>query len=242
MKKILLSVIAIYISILGVFAQSLSISMPDGTPLNNGDTVTYTVIPDDYTFDETLLVTNNSNSSLNVVAKKVELFVVPGTEIYFCWDMCFPPNVFVSGDVVIDPGETSSNFIGEYDSKGIAGKSRAMYVFYDENNSSDSSWIILEYHTGSQTNVKNIADDVELAEIYPNPAGNIAYFDYKINKMYEAKFVISNIVGSITHSQLLNSTDGKLTLDLSDYENGIYFYSLVIDGETILTKKLVIKN
>ena len=54
--------------------------------------------------------------------------------------------------------------------------------------------------------------------------------------------MISNIVGNIIKKELLSEPSGKLSIDVNAFENGIYFYSLVINNKTIITRKLIVKN
>lgn len=245
MKRITISLIALYLSVIVVYGQSLVISHPQsGNTLNNGDTITATVTELDKSFVVRLDVTNTSSSSLDVKVKKIEMFTIPGSENFLCWDLCYPPNVFTSSNFLsINSNEKNTNFYGEYESNGEAGKSRIMYVFFDVNNPSDSSWAVVEYHTGSSVAYSNINKEETKVNAFPNPTNGIINFEYDLESDFEsANILISNVLGEMIEEKQILNTEGKLVLDLSNYESGIYFYTIIVDNKAIISRKIVLNN
>ena len=85
--------------------------------------------------------------------------------------------------------------------------------------------------------------DIEVQNIYPNPASNVAILNYAIldaNK--EAKIVVHDLLGTMTKDYPLNKFEKTLKIDTRDYKEGVYFYTLYADGENKVTKKLIIKK
>ena len=83
----------------------------------------------------------------------------------------------------------------------------------------------------------------ELSNVYPNPANTEANFDFTLNaSISKAQINIYNLLGSKIKTYVLNENEGTLTANTSDLNEGIYFYSLVIDNESKLTQKLIIKH
>ena len=56
-----------------------------------------------------------------------------------------------------------------------------------------------------------------------------------------ARLVITNLVGSKVAVHSLNGTSGKVRMDISNLDSGIYFYSIEADGKIVSTKKLIVR-
>ena len=76
---------------------------------------------------------------------------------------------------------------------------------------------------------------------YPNPARSNATIEVKSNKDYEGSMIkVFSTKGTfIAEQSLINS---KALFDTSEWEAGIYFYSLVSDGKRIASSRLVTVN
>ena len=78
---------------------------------------------------------------------------------------------------------------------------------------------------------------------YPNPANNEVSIDYEINDPETAaRFVIYNLLGKIVIEAEISDLSGSLSLNTSDLNEGIYFYSLLIRNDPTRTQKLIIKH
>ena len=80
--------------------------------------------------------------------------------------------------------------------------------------------------------------------VYPNPSrGQITVkLDQKAGQSYQLR--LSNIIGQEIRTVALRPelTPTGLPLDLSDLHAGMYFYSLLVDGKVMSTKRLVLQN
>jgi len=242
MKKILLFSFIIYFSALGLFAQSLELSNAYGK-LNNGDTIVLFSTNAAATFVVAVDVKNTGSSSMEVRVKKTELNVVPGSENYFCWAQCYLPGTYVSPDgIVIPSGHTESAFTGDYDSKGNAGATYIRYTFFDFNNTSDTVCFVAKFVAGSGVGIENVIAKPTFSNIYPNPAKNTISLNYNLNGAQKAVLEIHNILGSLVKTIDINGNSGQLNVDVSDLNNGVYFYSFIVDEKVITSKKLVIQR
>ena len=161
MKKLLLLCV-LTTGILFAQAQSLSLSDANG-PLEHDQLVTVTVPPDTEVFKAYIYLTNNSGTTLNLLVKKEELEVLPGTFNSFCWaGFCYPPFVFVAPDILtLGPGETTSgdDFYGEYSPELQVGITDIRYTFYDSENVNDSVSVIVRYNSIISTHSLSLSDD-----------------------------------------------------------------------------------
>ena len=83
-----------------------------------------------------------------------------------------------------------------------------------------------------------------IASVYPNPShGQVTVqLNQKAGQSYQLR--LSNIIGQEVRTIALKPelTSAGLPLDLSDLRAGVYFYSLLVDGKAVSTKRLVLQN
>ncbi len=83
---------------------------------------------------------------------------------------------------------------------------------------------------------------VEFSNAYPNPVSSFVNFSYNIAGAGSAEFIITDILGSEIYRVELQNENNKLSIDLSTYNVGVYFYSLFVDGRQHFTRKLIIRR
>ena len=84
---------------------------------------------------------------------------------------------------------------------------------------------------------------VEMENIYPNPASTVAILNYSIkDPSKEVKVILHDLLGTMTVDYPLNPYENSLKIDIENFKEGVYFYTLSADGETKVTKKLIIKK
>ncbi|MEC7863806.1 MAG: T9SS type A sorting domain-containing protein, partial [Bacteroidota bacterium] len=103
-------------------------------------------------------------------------------------------------------------------------------LLYDGN-----SWELL--NTGNPTSVEETVS-VLTSAFYPNPANEIIYFDYYLNK--PAKLIMMDILGNqVKMIQLLG--EGKHKINISDLSKGIYFGNVIVNNEIVTIKKIIVR-
>ncbi len=84
-----------------------------------------------------------------------------------------------------------------------------------------------------------------IVNVFPNPSrGQITVQLNEKKPGADYKLRLSNIIGQEIRTVALRpdlSTAG-LPVDLSDLHTGMYFYSLVVDGKVVATRRLVLQN
>jgi len=242
MKKILLLTIFTYFISLGLYAQSLQLSNNYGT-VNNGDTITMVSTDTDHNFAIYIDVKNTGSKMIYVRAKKTEINVLQGSVNYFCWGSCYMPSTFISLDSIsMGHNDVNKTFSGDYQSKNIAGLSIVMYTFFDQSNPNDSVAFIVKYIAGSGVGLEDSKPNVDISNIFPNPAKNNVSISYDLNGATNARVEIRNILGSIVRVQEINESNGQVNMDISDLTNGVYFYSFIVNEMPIKATKLVIQH
>ena len=241
MKKILLS-IAFAAFILGAaFSQNLEIYFedqllePDQEITVGGEASSSVIVLD------AIDVKNISSSTKAVKCAREDITIVPGASNSFCWGLCYPPTTDTSAvSVDIDAGGMYTEFSGDYFPDGNEGASTIKYTYYDELNPSDKISVVVVYST-----LVGINDpvDYKLSAAYPNPANSFVKFDYDVSEISDnSKVVIYNLLGSAVKEVRIDNSFGSLKINTSDFKEGIYFYSLVVNNEPTKTQKLIIKH
>ncbi|MCF8234197.1 MAG: T9SS type A sorting domain-containing protein [Bacteroidales bacterium] len=111
-------------------------------------------------------VTNTAEEQLIVLCRKYYLDVVEGSMNTFCWGgTCYGPNVMISQNAdTIQPAETITEFAGDYIPNNTFGISTIMYVWYDMNNPSDSTYAIVNFNTMIEKKLELVGPDNTILE------------------------------------------------------------------------------
>lgn len=84
---------------------------------------------------------------------------------------------------------------------------------------------------------------ITLQDVYPNPVSDAAFIEYRLhNDGIQAKIIFHNILGNPVQEYLLTPSESKIRVKAEDLGSGIYFYTLYIDNEGVMTRKLMVKK
>ena len=187
-------------------------------------------------------VKNISNDPLMVVCAREIIDLVPGSLNSFCWGLCYPPNIdTASVNVKIESGEMTMEFQGDHDPMGYEGVSIVKYTFYELGNPDNKASFTVNYNAEDELSV-NGRSAFEISNAYPNPANTEANFDFAYNYSDDLRLVIYNLLGKVVKDIAITDKEGSLTVNTSTLKEGIYFYSLLVNNESMTTHKLIIKH
>tara|TARA_B100001142_G_scaffold93879_1_gene95529 strand:- start:353 stop:1042 length:690 start_codon:yes stop_codon:yes gene_type:complete len=186
-----------------------------------------------------ITVKNVSSNTLDVLCEKIIIDTAAGTSNNFCWGAnCYGASTYISTDFnTLDPGEgDGTDFSGYYDAFCNPASATVQYCFFPASDINDRSCITIEYN-GNSTSIKE-ADPYLISEFYPNPAKEIAYFDYYLKE--PAQLVVMDILGTQVKRVDLSS---KVTQEvkISDLSQGIYFGNVIVNNEILAIKRLIVK-
>ncbi|MBK9291344.1 MAG: T9SS type A sorting domain-containing protein [Bacteroidetes bacterium] len=245
MKRLLLFIALSGLAAYNSFGQSLAI-IYNNERINNGTVVTLTGEINSDPFYEMVAharILNLTNRPVEVRAKRIIVDTIPGTENYLCWVQCFPPNVDVSLQVhTIGANDTTANdiFGGHYVPKSKPGKTTIGYEFWVEGSPEDKAFFTVEFFVQPSSIIEQTN---RLGNAAPNPARESVKIDYQIQPQSgSASIRLSNLLGQTVMEQPLNNFQGSVQLNLSGLQEGVYFYSLVINNQVSSTRKLIIRR
>jgi hypothetical protein len=87
------------------------------------------------------------------------------------------------------------------------------------------------------------ADEKLLIQNSPNPFTSTTTIKYMLPSTFQSAFMtIKNVNGKAVKTYTLSAQNGNVVLDGGELAAGVYFYSLVVDGKTVETKKMVLSK
>ncbi|HSI91528.1 MAG TPA: T9SS type A sorting domain-containing protein [Adhaeribacter sp.] len=195
----------------------------------------------------TFAVVNTSSQAENIVVARKMISEVPGSENNFCWGVnCYPPNVSVSPDAETIPANgTNSSFIADYTPNNQQGITVIRYSFFREFGTPDSAHVTITFDASSAvaSTRKNIDHSEMIGMPSPNPANSITSIPFNVPlSARSSKLRIMNAIGGIVKEVELPKKQGNAIVVTSDLQSGIYFYNLQIDGNSVATKKLIVRH
>ncbi len=246
MKKLLISFLTLLIAITNSYSQSFEISTSEG--LMDDTTYMYQSNDSARLFTLTVMVKNISENAIFVKATRTNIDVIDGTTNNICFnDVCYPDFIdTVPHAINLAPGETTgakSSLVTDYFSPvGTIGSSVIKYSFYDSLNMDNVKEFYIVYKSSPLSVGENLQDMINISNIYPNPATNKINIDYDFGTTVNtASLKIINLLGSVVKDVELDKSSIKLSMDISDLNAGVYFYSIVVNNDVFQTKKLVIR-
>ena len=244
MKKLFFT-LALIISVFAMSAQSFTVTK-DGEPVSNGDT--FNVFGDgEATFGELNIEFNvTALENVRLIGEKEEVQVVENTSNYFCWGNCYLSNIYVSDPVILDAGQSdvfSMHYQYDNDIEEVLDQVQSMKYYLYPANDPDNKFTINVVFKYTYEGIEDLSGVEEFSNAYPVPASDVVNFDYSFNSSVSSAMVaVYNMMGQEVLRSDISSMSGKLSLNVSDLNDGIYFYSLIVNGKTEKSNKLVVRH
>jgi len=217
-----------------------------GNKINNSTIRIYSSNPDIDVMIAYVWIKNTTGTEMpNLFVRRITNYAVENSDNNFCFGIqCYPP--FLDESTIADTakvGILNKTFTGDYSPYGHSGITSITYEFFDNITFGDaavSSKVTFEYHLSANSINE---DKLVFKGPFPNPASQYANFEYTLpigtNK---AQLIIRNMLGIEIENLKIENHSGKKAIDVSTYPSGIYFYTLLVDGKVIQSKKLIVKH
>ncbi|MEO1516205.1 MAG: tail fiber domain-containing protein [Bacteroidota bacterium] len=86
------------------------------------------------------------------------------------------------------------------------------------------------------------SDNIQLKQNRPNPFGKNTTIDYALpNDFNNANIRIIDAAGKEVRNYSITDAAGQLEVDGQDLTSGIYYYTLIVDGQAVRTEKMVVR-
>ena len=193
-----------------------------------------------------LEIENSNNSDLMVLVSCDHSQMVPGHQTYYCWALCYDTTVCdldpTTLDPLIVPGRTTdmNSFHSYIYPNSIAGSSTITYTFFDMNNPTDQVSADITFDV--LTSGVNELSKGSLSTASPNPANTYTNVNYSVPSLKDGRLVIYNMLGTVVKEYVLTNSQSMMLLNTADLSSGVYVYSLINNGKSLSTKKLVVAH
>lgn len=95
----------------------------------------------------------------------------------------------------------------------------------------------------SDTTLVGSETPVRLKDAAPNPARGFTNISYSLpSDARSARIVVKNLLGNVVSNENISTDSQSLRLDTGNFSNGIYIYSLMINNQSVMSKRLVVSN
>jgi len=243
MRKILLFLIFSGIFIFSSYGQEIQIFNAQNIQIPNNSVIQVYGNPTDMQIRSLFGIKNSSLKDIFLSVTKEVIQNADGSENSFYWGSKIEKNETPTYSLSLAPNQLIEDFSTIYNPNFSKGTSLIKYSFYDINNPHIATTITIEYITNGINESTKFKPELALSDAYPNPAESMVYFDYTIpENVLEAKIIIRTLLGSIVAESNLEGARGKATINVDEFIEGIYFYSLVVGSDIKLTKKLIVKH
>lgn len=223
-----------------ITAQSLRFEY-NGTTFADGQTI---ICPFDDLSGEYLQrmeIRNLTDNEIGVVVAREILKTVDGALSYFCWGMCYSPEVDTSSRPVpvyaqsLSDSELSFHCMFTEEDEEVVS---VRYFAYDANNPEDQVSIIILSGKGSGI----VEHSIEVGHAYPNPATTRVSFSLKSNDNANIDVVVYNLLGQEVKSQVCTASHRHIDIAVDDMQPGIYFCSFRTESGIAQTEKFIVKR
>lgn len=239
MKKIYSIFCAAILLAIGINAQTLKVTF-EGEDVAQGDTLKVEKVAGEE-IATYFNLTNLTESPMQVRAAFSKLNTQEGDEFLMCFGDCTLDTI--SPSVVLEPNVEFTNFDIAYTPVSNNSSMIRVYLLSAEDNSVLFDFHVKYYSEGVSLPAQGKTKPMSI-DVYPNPMAVNAVVNYYVPAKYKnPTMIIRNMVGKTVKTYNLHSgEETKLNINSSELTSGVYFYSIVSEGQTITTKKLVIRK
>jgi hypothetical protein len=185
---------------------------------------------------------NITSDAINVRVYRQDIMLNPTASLFMCIGECTLDTISPT-TILLEPNVEFTGFDLQYTYTSDAPSVARIHLVDPITLQSLQSFVVL-YRNPDLSIAKPIKSNVLSLEAYPNPAAQSATINYSLPSNYrQVSLVLRNMIGKeLKTIQLSSSSKGKQTINTYDLPNGVYFYSIIGDGKTIATKKLIVKH
>jgi hypothetical protein len=188
---------------------------------------------------------NTSDKPITLIIRKVTEQIGSTQKKYFCIDNNCLDSKIEDYIIKVEPGQSINNFFVALEAGLNQNESTLRYLAYNKSNPNQSVEVELNFEVDERRDKATIYTSrfITVYDVYPNPAVEEAFVDYDLaNDNVNAKILVHNILGNIIGEYSLSSMEKRVRIKTEDQSAGIYFYTLYVESEGVMTRKLIVKK
>lgn len=188
---------------------------------------------------------NNTHKPITLIVRKAETQIGSTQKNFFCIDNNCLDQRTEDYILRLEPGQVLQNFAIGLEAGLTEGYSTVKYIIYNKSNPSENTHIELNFTVEAKPEKSNIYTSkfITIKDVYPNPVTEYANLEYQLHTdQVKTRIVIHNILGNVLTEYELPYTENLVKIVAEQFSSGIYFYTLYIDNEGVMTRKLIVKK
>jgi hypothetical protein len=188
---------------------------------------------------------NTTEKPIVLIIRKLQEQIGSTQRNFFCPDGNCLEEKITDYIVRIEPGQTLSNLQFGLEGGLVPGGSFVRYIAFNKALPSHAVEFDLNFNIEEKPQKENIyeSNKITIKDVYPNPTVDFAFVNYNLlNDRTKAKIRVHNILGNIVGEYDLSSAESLLRIKTEELNAGIYFYTLYLDNESVMTRKLIVKK
>ena len=197
--------------------------------------------------EKRITIQNNSNQAIDLIIRRTDRNIGSTQNTWFCLgDECFDARVSQTPlSFRLEPGEVTNKFRVVLSTGLSEGYSSVSYKVFEKTNPLNESRFTVNYTIEGKANSDDLlnTDKLVIRDVYPNPVRDYAVVEYDIkDPNSESKIVLHSILGTVVNEFTLNPSDTRLKMTTESLNPGIYFYTIYLNGDGLLTKKIIVQK
>lgn len=224
----------------------------DGDTIRLVDFLNNDLTQSDFEHELTFPIFNATDSTLNLDLKREEIQTISGSGDYFSWGAVQSTETQAGTSTSVTAGSPIA-VAPRSDAKGsnpfklflnpgtVGGTAIYKYSFTDQDDPSKTASIIVKW---TVNNVTSLAENIlnKGFSIYPNPVedNTSIRFEEELNFKNQS-LEVYNLLGEKVKSIRIDNGANAIDVNTSEMVSGIYFVNVMIDGERIASKKMIVK-
>ncbi len=188
---------------------------------------------------------NNSDKPISLIIRKVTEQIGSTQKKYFCIDNNCLDSRVEEYVLKVEPGQSVNNFYVALDAGLNRNESMLRYLAFNKSNPNQFMEVDLNFEVEEKPSKATIYTSryITVYDVYPNPAVEEAFVDYDLaSDNVNAKILVHNILGNIIGEYALSAMEKRVRIKIEDQSAGIYFYTLYVENEGVMTRKLIVKK
>lgn len=233
MQKLLLLTLLLAFSLRG-YSQGFEVFAEPGFKGGIGETV-----------KAPLRIRNTTDKPQNIIIRRVQATIGSTQRYYFCIDGTCNEDRQDEILVRLEPGQILSSVQIALEGGLISEHSILRYIAFNRAAPSQSVEFELNFSIEEKSNRNKVYESrfISVNDIYPNPCTDHAFLEYSLTSdRVKAKVRIHNILGNVMGEYELSPLETSVRIKTDDLTSGIYFYTLILDNESVMTRKIIVKK
>jgi hypothetical protein len=190
-------------------------------------------------------IKNNTDKAQFYIIRKVKGYLGDTQKGYFCFNNHCLDASFEEFSKKVEAGETLQELYYTLESGIQSAQSTIKFEVFPKGNPHDAVERSIDVSIEEKPGKSFIfqSKEITIQDVYPNPMQEQGFIDYKLHtEAVKAKITIHNILGKPMGDYDLSFSENRVKIQTDELVSGVYFYTVYLNNNGILTRKLIVRK